>query len=79
MAVDVLHGEQGCAETFGRGSRPGRLPHLRRQPQQIPLDLPTQRRIGIQQPAFQRSPRHQTRLANEGIHARRSSQFDSRS
>src|SRR5690606_1456117 len=50
LAVVVLIVEQARTETLVRDARPRRLPHLGRCADDVPLDLPAQRGVRVQEP-----------------------------
>ena len=66
LTVGVLQREQPCAEALGRGPRPRRFPDLGGFAHQIALDLPAQRRIGVEQPGDEGLFDHHPNLAVAG-------------
>ena len=57
LAVGVLQCEQPRAEPLGGDAGPSRSPDLPRQASEVALDLPAQRRVGVEQPVEQRGIR----------------------
>ncbi len=62
LAVRVLQGEQPGAEPLGRDASAGRRPDLLRGAEQVPLDLPAQRGVGVEQPVDQGTVHHVERV-----------------
>ena len=60
LAVRVLQGEQSGAEALGRDAGAGRLPDVVRRAEQVPLDLPAQRGVGVEQPVGEAWSRRST-------------------
>ena len=69
LTVRILQGEQPRAEPLGRDASARRRPDLLRRAEQVPLDLPAQRGVGVEQPAGQGAIHHAVRVRGWSSHA----------